>query len=175
MNLAEVTKKLTDLKQTQSFEKTFDFTRSFVAKAGEANAFAIPITNEGPFLQESYNIRCTSNSTRTRTYHGVATTENICAVKLKFKSQADNAAQSNDYVPVQLIATPFGDGMPRYGARPFLHLYPKGDVLIIEYDNRAPEELIKPSSTYPSDGDVYNMEDELIEICFNGKLYPLNK
>lgn len=175
MNLAEVTNKLTDLKQTQSFEKTFDFTRSFVAKAGEANAFAIPITNEGPFLQESYNIRCTSNSTRARTYHGVTTTENICAVKLKFKSQADNAAQSNDYVPVQLIATPFGDGMPRYGARPFMHLYPKGDVLIIEYDNRAPEALIKPSAAYPTDGDVYTMEDEQIEICFNGKLYPLNK
>jgi hypothetical protein len=175
MNLAEVTKKLEDLKQTQSYEKTFDFTRSFVAKAGEANAFAIPITNEGPFLQESYNIRCTSNSILTRTYHGVTTTKNICAVKLKFKSQADNAAQSNDYVPAQLIATPFGDNMPRYGARPFMHLYPKGDVLVIEYDNRAPEALIKPSGTYPTDGDVYTMEDELIEICFNGKLYPLNK
>ena len=76
---------------------------------------------------------------------------------------------------MQLIATPFGDNMPRYGARPFMHLYPKGDVLIIEYDNRAPEALIKPSTTYPTDGDVYTMEDEEIEICFNGKLYPLNK
>ena len=175
MNMAEVTKKLADLKQTQSFEKTFDFTRSFVAEAGKANTFAIPITNEGPFLEESYNIRCTSNSVLTRTYKGVTTTKNICAVKLKFKSQADNAAQSNDYITVQLIATPMGDEMPRYGARPFVHLYPKGDVLLIEYDNRAPEPLIKPSASYPTDGDVYTMEDELVEICFNGKLYPLNK
>ena len=173
MNIAEVQKKLADLKQTQNYEKTFDFTRTFTAKAGEANAFAIPITNEGPFLQESYNIRCTSNSVLTRTYHGVTTTKNICAVKLKFKSQADNSAQSNDYIPVQLIATPFADNLPRYGSRPFLHVYPKGDVLIIEYDNRAPEALIKPSTTYPTDGDVYQMEDEQIEICFNGKLYPL--
>lgn len=174
MNLAEVTKKIADLKETQSYEKTFDFTRSFVAKAGEANAFAIPITNEGPFLQESYNIRCSSNSVLTRTYHGVTTTKNICAVKLKFRGQSDNSAQSNDYIPAQLIATPFSDGLPRYGARPFLHIYPKGDVLIIEYDNRAPESLIQPSTTYPTDGDVYTMEDELIEICFNGKLYPMN-
>lgn len=174
MNLAEVTKKLEDLKLTQSYEKTFDFTRTFVAKAGQSNTFAIPITNEGPFLQESYNIRCTSNSTLTRTKYGVTTTTDICAVKLKFKSQADNATQSNDFVPVQLIATPFGDGMPRYGARPFMHLYPKGDVLLIEYDNRAPESLIYPTGAYPTDGDVYTMQDELIEICFNGKLYPMN-
>ena len=40
MNMAEVTKKLADLKQTQSYEKTFDFTRSFVAEAGKANTFA---------------------------------------------------------------------------------------------------------------------------------------
>lgn len=175
MNMAEITKKLGDLKQTQAYEKTFDFTRSFVAKAGEANSFAIPITNEGPFLQESYNIIATKNSTLTRTYHGVTTTTNICATKLKFKSQADNSAQSNDYIPVQLISTPGFADSPRYGARPFFHLYPKGDVLIIEYDNRAPEALIKPSATYPTDGDVYNMEDELIQICFNGKIYPLNK
>lgn len=173
MNLAEVTKKLNDLKQTQCYEKPFDFTRSFIAKAGEANTFAIPITNEGPFLQESYNIICTQNSTLTRTYHGNTTTTNICAVKLKFKSQADNAAQSNDYIPVGLIGTPGFAGLPRYGARPFFHLYPKGDVLIIEYDNRAPESLIKPSPYFPSDGDVYSMEDEEIQICFNGKIYPL--
>lgn len=156
----QVTNKLVQLKETQSFEKTFDFTRSFVAKAGVADSFAIPITNEGPFLQESYNIRFTQNSTITR--GGV--TKNICAVKLKFKSQADNAAQSNDYIPVQLIATPGADFMSRYGSRPFVHLYPKGDVLIIEYDNRQPDALVS--------GDSYSMQDELIEICFNGKIYP---
>lgn len=175
MNMAEITKKLGDLKQTQAYEKTFDFTRSFVAKAGEANSFVIPITTEGPFLQESYNIIFTRNSTLTRTYHGVTTTTNICAVKLKFKSQADNSAQSNDYLPVQLISTPGIPENPRYGARPFVHLYPKGDALVIDYDNRAPEALVKPSTTYPTDGDVYTMEDELIQICFNGKIYPLNK
>lgn len=157
----QVTNKLVQLKETQSYERTIDLTRHFVAKAGVADSFAIPITNEGPFLQESYNIRFTQNSTITR--GGV--TKNICAVKLKFKSQADNAAQSNDYIPVQLIATPGADFMSRYGSRPFVHLYPKGDVLIIEYDNRQPEVLVS--------GDSYSMQDELIEICFNGKIYPL--
>lgn len=156
----QVTNKLVSLKETQAYEKPFDFTRSFVAKAGVADSFAIPITNEGPFLQEGYNIRYTQNSTMTR--GGV--TKNICAVKLKFKSQADNAAQSNDYIPVQLIATPGGDQMSRYGSRPFVHLYPKGDVLIIEYDNRQPDALVS--------GDTYSMQDEQIEICFNGKIYP---
>ncbi|MBO4708026.1 MAG: hypothetical protein J5594_05690 [Elusimicrobiaceae bacterium] len=173
MNLAEIQNKLKQLKETQSFEKPLDFTRSFVAKAGEANTFAIPITNEGPFLQESYNIICTRNSVLKRTYKGVTTTENVCCVKLKFKSQADNASQSNDYIPVGLIGTPGFADSPRYGSRPFFHLYPKGDVLLIEYDNRAPESLIHPTAYFPSDGDEYEMNDELVQICFNGKIYPL--
>lgn len=156
-----ITNKLANIAETQRYEKTFDFTRRFVAKANTADSFAIPITTEGPFLEESYNISYTQNSTLNRG----TTTINFCGVKLKFKSQADNASQSNDYIPVQLISTPGTSGMSRYGARPFLHLYPKGDVLIIEYDNRAPEALVA--------GDVYTMEDELIEICFNGKIYPL--
>ena len=159
-SMAEINAKVAALKQTQSYEKVFDFTRSFVAKANTADSFAIPITNEGPFLQESYNIRYTKNSTVT--VGGVTT--NFCAVKLKMKSQADNAAMSNDFIPVQLIATPGAPEGTRYGARPFLHIYPKGDVLIIEYDNRAPAALA---------GETYSMADERIDICFNGKLYPL--
>lgn len=155
-----VTNKLANLAETQRYEKTFDFTRSFVAKANTADSFAIPITNEGPFLEESYNIRFTENSR----YVKDGNTVSFCGVKVKFKSQADNAAQSNDYIPVQLISTPGGASMSRYGARPFLHLYPKGDVLIIEYDNRAPDAL---------NGETYTMADERIEICFNGKIYPM--
>lgn len=158
-SMAEINAKVAALKQTQSYEKAFDFTRSFVAKANTADSFAIPITNEGPFLQECYNIRYTKNSTVT--VGGVTT--NFCAVKLKMKSQADNAAMSNDFIPVQLIATPGAPDGTRYGARPFLHIYPKGDVLIIEYDNRAPAALA---------GETYSMADEKIDICFNGKLYP---
>ena len=48
-------------------------------------------------------------------------------------------------------------------ARSFI--YPKGDALIIDYDNRAPDSL---------NGEVYDMKDETIDICFNGKIYPLN-
>lgn len=159
-SMNEINAKVAALKQTQAYEKTFDFTRSFVAKANTAGEFAVPITNEGPFLQQSYNIVCTSNS---KVNYGGGNVD-YCGVKLKFKSQADNAAMSNDYIPVQLIATPgFRTGV-RYGARPFLHIYPKGDVLIIEYDNRAPS---------PVAGETYTMADERVDICFNGKLYPL--
>lgn len=160
-SMNEINAKVAALKQTQSYEKTFDFTRSFVAKANTADSIAIPITNEGPFLQESYNIRFTKNSTVTPD-GGSATP--FCGVKLKFKSQADNAAMSNDFIPLQLISTPGAPDGVRYGARPFLHIYPKGDVLIIEYDNRAPQALA---------GETYSMADEQIDICFNGKLYPL--
>lgn len=161
MNYSQIQDKIRELQETQGFEKTFDFTRSFVAKAGTADTFVIPVTNEGPFYQLGYNIRYTENSTLTR--NGVVTP--ICATKLKFRSQSDNAAQSNDFIPVQLIATPGADGQSRYGSRPFTHIYPKGDVIVIDYDNRAPAALVA--------GDEYDMHDELIEIVFNGKIYPV--
>ena len=161
MNYEQIKNKVAELQETQGFEKTFDYTRSFIAKAGTAGAFSIPMTTEGPFYELGYNIRYTKNSTLTR--DGVTT--NICAVRLKIRSQADNAAQSNDYIPVQLIATPGADDAPRYGSRPFTHIYPKGDNIVIEYDNRAPEVLVA--------GDTYVMQDEKIDICFNGKIYPI--
>lgn len=161
MDYEQIKAKVSELKETQGFEKTFDFVRSFVAKAGVADSVTIPVTNEGAFYQLGYNIRYTKNSTLTRG----GTPKNICAVKLKFRSQADNAAQSNDFVPVQLIATPGEEDAPRYGSRPFTHIYPKGDVIVIDYDNRAPAALVA--------GDTYTMQDEKIEICFSGKIYPV--
>lgn len=161
MNYEQIKVKVAELKETQGFEKTFDFVRSFVAKAGVADSVTIPVTNEGAFYQVGYNIRYTKNSTLTRG----GTPKNICAVKLKFRSQADNAAQSNDFVPVQLISTPGEEDAPRYGSRPFTHIYPKGDVIVIDYDNRAPAALVA--------GDTYTMQDEKIEICFSGKIYPV--
>lgn len=158
---AQIDAELAELKLTQAFKKTFDFTRSFVAKANTADTFAVPITNEGPFLCTGYNIRFTKNSQLDR---GGNVTD-ICATKLKFKSQADNSAQSNDYIPVQLIATPGEPDGSRYGYRPFLHLYPKGDILLIEYDNRQPQALVA--------GDTYTMQDEEIQICFTGYIFPM--
>lgn len=172
MDLQQIANKIQEIATTQKFEKSFDFTRSFVARAGVADSVAIPITNEGPFIEYNVNICYTKNSKLIRVTgedeggDPITTTINFCPVKLKFKSQADNAGQSNDYIPVKLISTPGADDMPRYGARPFMHFYPKGDILIIDYDNREPEKLI--------DTDVYEIEDEQIDICFSGKLYPLN-
>ena len=160
MNYSQITQKVNELKQTQGFEKTFDFTREFVAKAGTADTFAIPLPTEGPYHQKGYNIMFTKNSSKTRG----GNTESICAVKIRFRSQADNSAQSNDYIPVQLISTPGSEDGSRYGSRPFSHLYPAGDVILIDYDNRAPAALVA--------GDSYQMEDEKISICICGDLYP---
>jgi len=165
MTSAEITKKVNDARETQKYEKTFDLVRSFVAEAGKADSFTIPLTNEGPFIQESYNIRYSENSTVQSDPYDPTTKKHFCGTKLKFKSQAAGNAQSSDFVPVQLISTPGSDEKPRYGARPFFYFYPKGDALIIDYDNRAPDSL---------NGEVYDMKDETIEICFNGKIYPLN-
>lgn len=151
---------LAKIAKTQAYKKPFDFTREFVAEAGKVNSFVIPMTNEGPFLCTGYNIRFTKNSKMDRS----GNITNLCAVKLKFKSQADNAAQSNDYVPVQLIATPGDENGTRYGSRPWYHLYPKGDALIIEYDNRAPAAMVV--------GDTYTMANERIQICFTGYIFP---
>lgn len=160
MNFSQILQKVKELFQTQRFEKTFDFSREFVAKAGTADTFAIPLPTEGPYHQKGYNIMFTKNSTLTR--GGVA--KKICAVKIRFRSQADNNAQSNDFIPAQLISTPGGEDSSRYGSRPFSHMYPAGDVILIDYDNRAPAALVA--------GDAYDMQDEKISICINGDLYP---
>ena len=144
MNREQIKAEINDLSETQGYKRTFDFVASFVAKADTADAVTIPINNAGDFKQLGYNIRYTKNSTLTR--DGVTT--NICATKLKFRSQAANNTQSNDFMPVQLIATPGSDEMPRYGSRPFLYVYPKGDALVIEYDNRKPAALV-PGDEFP--------------------------
>ena len=162
MNREQVKTEINDLLETQGYKRTFDFVARFTAKANTADAVTIPINNAGDFKQLGYNIRYTKNSTLTR--GGVTT--NICAVKLRFRSQAANNTQSNDFISVPLIATPGAEDMPRYGSRPFLYVYPKGDALVIEYDNRAPSVLVA--------GDTYNMEDEEIEIVINGNLYVID-
>lgn len=156
-----VKSELMAIKQTQAFKKRFDFTRKIIAQKDTAGKEVIPLTNEGPFLCTGYNIKYTKNSTVTR--GGVTT--NINRVGLRFTADSENSAQSNDYVPVQLIATPGDVDGVRYGERPWQHLYPEGDALTIEYDNRAPA---VPAVA----GDVYAMENEEIEICFTGYIFP---
>ncbi len=159
MNREQIKTEIYDLQQTQGYKRTFDFVTSFVAKANTADSVTIPINNAGDFRQLGYNIRFTKNSTRTPSG---GTAENICGVKIRFRSQAANNTQSNDYIPLQLISTPGSDDQPRYGTRPFAYVYPKGDALVIEYDNRAPVAL---------NGESYTMADEQIDICINGHLY----
>lgn len=159
MNREQIFAEINDLQETQAYKRTFDFVARFTAKANTADAVTIPINNAGAFKQLGYNIKYTKNSTLTRG----GNTTNICAVKLKMRSQAANNTQSNDFIAVQLLATPGAADMPRYGSRPFMYVYPKGDALVIEYDNRAPAALVS--------GDTYTMRDEQIEICFNGNLY----
>lgn len=159
--MAEIQNKVNAAAQTQRYEKPFDLVRSFVAKANTADTVTIPLTNEGPFIQESINIAYTKNSSTTPS-GGTASPR--CFTRLKFKSQAAGNAQSSDFVPVQLISTPGAEGSPRYGARPFGYYFPKADALIIEYDNRAPAAL---------NGETNTSRDERIEVCIHGKVYPI--
>lgn len=162
MNQQEAAREAQELRITQAVKKTFDYTISFVAKAGKSGSVSIPINSDGDFHELGYNIRYTENSTVTTGEGDDAVTKNFSNLKLMFSSQTANGQQSNDKIPVQLIATPGTDNNPRYGTRPFDFTYPENDTLVINYDNLAPEVL---------DGEVYEMKDERVDIVFNGKLY----
>ena len=43
-----------------------------------------------------------------------------------------------------------------------MFIYPKGDTLVIAYDNRAPQQL---------NDETYEIKNERIDIVFNGKLF----
>ena len=159
MTREELRNEIADLQETQAYKRTFDFVATFTAKANTADSVTIPINNAGDFLQLGYNLMSTQNSTRTPSG---GTAEPYCGVKLRMRSQAANNTQSNDFIPVKLIGTPGTPDSPRYGSRPFVYVYPKGDALVIEYDNRAPKAL---------NGESYTMADERVDIVLNGKLY----
>lgn len=163
MNQQEAAREAQELRQTQAVKKTFDYVISFVAKAGQAGSVSIPINSDGDFHQLGYNIRHSKNSIWEHTVNGSTVQTNFSNLKLKFSSQAANGQQSNDFIPVQLIATPGSDEQPRYGTRPFDFSYPENDTLVIEYDNRAPDVLVT--------GESYTMQDEQVDIVFCGKLY----
>lgn len=167
MTRNQITQEIADLKETQGFKKTFDFVVSFIAEANKADTISVPINNAGDFQELGYNILHTENSVM----HVPAPTEddpdavedvNFCAVKLQFRSESANNSQSNDLIPIQLIATPGSTKNPRYGTRPFLFIYPEGDTLVISYDNREPEQL---------NDETYTMKNERVDIVFNGKNY----
>ena len=163
MNQQEAAREAQELRQTQAVKKTFDYVISFVAKAGQAGSVSIPMNSDGDFHELGYNIRHSENSIWEHTVNGSTVQTNFSNLKLKFSSQAANGQQSNDFVPVQLIATPGSDEQPRYGTRPFDFTYPENDTLVIEYDNRAPDVLVT--------GESYTMNDEQVDIVFCGKLY----
>lgn len=163
MNREQCAAEALELRQTQSCKKTFDYVISFVAAKNSAGSASIPINSDGDFHQLGYNIRYSENSKWSHTVGGNTVVTNFSNLKLQFSSQAANGRQSNDFIPVQLIATPGSDKQPRYGTRPFDWTYPENDTLVIEYDNRAPKVLVT--------GESYTMEDERVDIVFNGKLY----
>lgn len=155
-----IKQKVLDMKEAQRFEKRYDFTRSVIAKQDEAGTLSIPMTTEGPFYMLGYNIMFTKNSSKTT---AGGTTINAPFTKLRLRAESDNCAMSNDYIPVELIATPGAEDSSRYGMREFNHLFGKGDRLMIDYDHREPDAIA---------GETYTLADEKIEIVFTGYLYP---
>lgn len=164
MNKTEVMAEVNAAAQTQRYKKRFDLVIAFKATANTSDSVTIPLITEGAFLQDSVNIRYTSNSSYTNNpdgtpdFHG-----NQNFVGLRFRSQAAGNAQSSDYIPAALIATPGADGCPRYGSRPMPYYYPKGDAVIIEYSNKEPEQI---------NDETYDVKNERVEICISGWIYP---
>lgn len=147
-----------ELHGKQLIARSYDFVRTFTAVAGQSNYFNIPLPTEGAFLSFGYNISTTKNSTVTP---NGGSPQNRSFVKLQFRAQNDNAAQSNDLIPIELISTPFGVDGVRYGIREFKHLYNDNDSLKIEYSNLAPSVI---------NGETYNIQNEVVSICFTGIL-----
>ena len=123
----------------QEVRKQFELQRTIICKPGVLDSVTIPLSDLGSFEQEGYNISYT-----TQTTEGV---EGTAPVKLRFRSQADNAGQSNDFLPIELISTPGKIGNPRYGFRKFVWTYPKNDILEIQYDGRQLVDEIKINIT----------------------------
>lgn len=136
---------INSLKESQKYRRRFDFVREFTVAPGVADTEAIALPSEGPFEQIGYNI-----------VHAVQA-NGKAPIKLRFRSQADNSNQSNDYLPIALIATPGAANTPRYGFREFWHLYPANDTLSIDWDGRDVTEPLK------------------VSIVFSGWLYPGSK
>ena len=136
------------LKESQKYRKRFDFVREFVVKPGKSDSEAISMPSEGPFEQAGYNIMHTVQQNGKANY------------KLKFRSAADNASQSNDFIPAALIATPGAAAFARYGYREFWHMYNANDTLSIDWDGRGMAE---------DQGDI------TVSIVFTGWLYPGSK
>lgn len=129
-NPLEYARKLGD---AQKIRKQFDLVRTFTVKAGEADNVTIPLSDLGSFEQVGYNIS-----------HGIQE-DGTAPIKLRFRSESDNAGQSNDLIPIELISTPGRTGNPRYGMRPFAWFYPTNDVLTIDWDGRSLTEDVEVS------------------------------
>jgi len=140
--MATIQDTVNQLRESQRVRRRFDFVREFTVKHGVADSEAIPMPSEGPFEQVGYNIAHTLQTNGKAPY------------KLRFRSQADNANQSNDFLPAALIATPGAPGVPRYGHREFWHFYPANDTLSIDWDGRELTEDVK------------------VSIAFTGWIYP---
>lgn len=140
--MATVQETVNNLRESQKVRRRFDFVREFTVKAGVSDSSAIAMPSEGPFEQIGYNISHSLQADGKAPY------------KLRFRSQADNSNQSNDFIPAALIATPGAVGSPRYGHREFWHFYPANDTLSIDWDGRALS------------------QDITVSIAFTGWIYP---
>jgi hypothetical protein len=141
-------KKLRDDKaQNQNFCRQYDFTRRFVALAGQQGTAQVPMPSEGDFEAVGYNIEYEVQNNGEE------------SLFLRFRQQDGGRAWSNDFVPIRSIATPGARvaNQPgiRYGYRNFVSYIPMNDVLSIDYDNRT------------------GAEDLEVLVTFTGYIYPV--
>lgn len=142
----EAVKYCNQLSEGQKRQRQYDFVRRITIKAGIASQDEVNLPTEGAFEQIGYNIMHTVQA------------DGTAPVFIRMASQSDGQGQSNDLIPIQLIATPGalipGEQSIRYGYRPFWHFYPKDDRLTIEWDGKA------------------LAEDIQVDIIFLGYVYP---
>lgn len=136
-----------ELKQTQKFRRQYDYTRRFIAIAGQKNTVEIPLPSEGDFQILGYNIEYTQ------------VPEEGESVFLRFHQQDGAKSWSNDQIPIRSISTPgariVGNPGIRYGFRNFTAYIEQNDKISIDWDNSA------------------GISDVEIFVTFTGFIWPI--
>lgn len=145
---AATSKQIRDEKETaQKYCRQYDFTRRFIAVAGQSNSVEIPMPSEGDFEVLGYNIEYTQVPEESET------------VFLRFYQQDSSRSWSNDLIPIRSISTPgariIGQPGVRYGFRNFTAFIRKNDKLTIDYDNTV------------------GISDVEVFVTFTGNIYPI--
>jgi len=128
------------IEESQKYRRQYDFTRRFIAKAGQKGMDTIPMPSEGDFQLEGYNLEYQIQADKAET------------IFIRFRQQDGGKSWSNDFIPIRSIATPGRRDATypgiRYGHRLFSAYVRANDNIQIEWDNSTGTEDLEVFCTF---------------------------